>query len=89
MNVPVDLKGPIQLTPENLAKMAPTNKENVMFKVSVYGNPDRDQYQKQRFDIFLKASELTGDPLYIGEWNNVVRTQVNGVFQLRSCKERS
>ena len=86
MNVPVDLKGPIQLTPENLAKMAPTNKENVMFKVSVYGNPDRDQYQKQRFDMFLKASELTGDPLYIGEWNNVVRTQVNGVFQLDPAK---
>ncbi len=86
MNVPVDVKGPIQLTPENLAKMAPTNKENVMFKISVYGIPDRDQYQKQRFDMFLKASELTGDPLYVGEWNNVVRTQVNGVFQLDPAK---
>jgi hypothetical protein len=86
MNVPVDLKGPIQLTPENLAKMAPTNKENVMFKISVYGIPDRDQYQKQRFDMFLKTSELTGDPLYVGEWNNVVRTQVNGVFQLDPAK---
>lgn len=86
MNVPVDLKGPIQLTPENLAKMAPTNKENVMFKISVYGNPDRDQYQKQRFDLFKKASELTGDPLYVGEWNNVVRTPVNGVFELDPAK---
>ena len=86
MNVPVDLKGPIQLTPENLAKMAPTNKENVMFKISVYGNPERDQYQKQRFDLFLKTSELTGDPLYVGEWNNVVRTQVNGVFVLDPAK---
>ncbi len=86
MNVPVDVKGPIQLTPENLAKMAPTNKENVMFKISVYGIPDRDQYQKQRFDMFLKASELTGDPLYVGEWNNVVRTPVNGVFQLDPAK---
>lgn len=82
MNVPVDLDGPINLTPENLAKMAPSNKENVMFKISVYGVPDRDQYQKQRFDIFLKTRELTGIPLYIGEWNNVVRTQVNGVFTL-------
>jgi hypothetical protein len=82
MNVPVDLNGPIQLTPENLAKMAPSNKENVMFKISVYGVPDRDQYQKQRFDIFTKTSELTGIPLYVGEWNNVVRTQVNGVFTL-------
>ena len=82
MNVPVDLDGPIQLTPENLAEMAPANKENVMFKISVYGIPDRDQYQKERFDLFLQTRELTGIPLYIGEWNNVVRTQVNGVFQL-------
>jgi len=82
MNVPVDLNGPIQLTAENLAEMAPANKENVWFKISVYGIPDRDQYQKQRFDLFLQTRELTGIPLYIGEWNNVVRTKVNGVFQL-------
>ncbi|HEY9398812.1 MAG TPA: cellulase family glycosylhydrolase [Nitrososphaeraceae archaeon] len=82
MNVPVDVDGPIQLTPENLAKMAPTDKENVWFKISVYGVPDRDQYQEQRFDLFLKTRELTGIPLYVGEWNNVVRTQVNGVFTL-------
>jgi len=88
MNVPLpsSLPGQIQLTPENLAKMAPTNKENVMFKISVYGIPDRDQYQKQRFGLFQKTSELTGDPLYIGEWNNVVRTQVNGVYQLDPAK---
>ena len=82
MNVPVDVNGPIQLTPENLAEMAPANKENVWFKISVYGIPDRDQYQQERFNLFLQTRELTGIPLYIGEWNNVVRTQVNGVFQL-------
>lgn len=82
MNVPVDLNGPIQLTAENLAEMAPANKENVWFKISVYGIPDRDQYQQERFNMFLQTRELTGIPLYIGEWNNVVRTQVNGVFQL-------
>lgn len=86
MNVPVDLNGPIQLTPENLAEMAPASKENVWFKISVYGIPDRDKYQKERFDLFLQTRELTGIPLYIGEWNNVVRTQVNGVFQLDPLK---
>ena len=86
MNVPVDLGGSIQLTPENLAKMAPTNKENVWFKISVYGIPDRDKYQQERWDMFLKTSELTGEPLYVGEWNNVVRTQVNGVFQIDPLK---
>jgi hypothetical protein len=83
MNVPVDLKGPINLTPENLAKMAPSNKENVVFKISVYGVPDRDAYQKERFDTFLKTRDLTSIPLYIGEWNNVVRTPgEGGVFKI-------
>jgi hypothetical protein len=83
MNVPVDLKSPINITPENLAKMAPAYKQNVVFKISVYGIPDRDAYQKQRFDTFLKTRDLTGIPIYIGEWNNVVRTPgEGGVFKL-------
>jgi hypothetical protein len=83
MNVPVDLKSPTNITPQNLAKMAPSDKQNVVFKISVYGVPDRDAYQKQRFDIFLKTRDLTGIPLYIGEWNNVVRTPgEGGVFKL-------
>jgi hypothetical protein len=83
MNVPVDLKSPINITPENLAKMAPADKQNVVFKISVYGIPDRDAYQKQRFDTFLKTRDLTGIPIYIGEWNNVVRTPgEGGVFKL-------
>jgi hypothetical protein len=83
MNVPIDLKSPISITPENLAKMAPSDKQNVVFKISVYGVPDRDAYQKQRFDTFLKTRDLTGIPIYIGEWNNVVRTPgEGGVFKL-------
>jgi hypothetical protein len=82
MNVPVDLNSPIDLTPENLAKMAPSNKQNVVFKISVYGVPDRDEYQRERFDTFLEARDITGVPLYVGEWNNVVRTREGGVFKL-------
>ncbi|MGB0004213.1 MAG: hypothetical protein WBP74_06100, partial [Nitrososphaeraceae archaeon] len=82
MNVPVDLNSAINITPENLAKMGPSNKENVVFKISVYGVPNRDAYQKERFDTFLKTSNLTGIPIYVGEWNNVVRTQQGGVFKL-------
>src|SRR6266487_4232038 len=82
MNVPVDLNSPIKISPENLAKMAPSYKENIGFKISVYGVPDRDAYQKERFDIFLKTRDLTGVPLYIGEWNNVVRTKEGGIFKL-------
>jgi hypothetical protein len=82
MNIPVDLNNPIKISPENLAKMAPSNKENIAFKISVYGVPDRDAYQKERFNIFLKTRNLTGVPLYIGEWNNVVRTKDGGIFKL-------
>ena len=82
MNVPVDLNGPIKVSPENLAKMAPLEKQNVVFKISVYGVPDRDEYQKERFDMFLKTRDLTGVPLYIGEWNNVVRVRDGGVFKI-------
>ncbi|HEY6949713.1 MAG TPA: hypothetical protein VI146_03810, partial [Nitrososphaeraceae archaeon] len=42
----------------------------------------RDAYQKQRFDLFLKTRDLTGVPLYIGEWNNVVRTRDGAVFKI-------
>jgi polyhydroxyalkanoate synthesis regulator phasin len=62
--------------------MAPSEKRNVVFKISVYGVPDRDDYQKDRFDMFLETRDLTGVPLYIGEWNNVVRTRDGGVFKI-------
>ena len=82
MNVPVDLNSHINISPQNLAKMAPSSKENIAFKISVYGVPDRDDYQKERFDLFLDTRNLTGVPLYIGEWNNVVRTKEGGVFKI-------
>jgi hypothetical protein len=73
MNIPVDLKSPIGVNAENLAKMAPQNKSNVVFKISLYGLPTPDSYQGDRLAIFLKASELAQVPLYVGEWNNVKR----------------
>jgi polyhydroxyalkanoate synthesis regulator phasin len=82
MNVPVDLNSDINISPQNLAKMAPSSKQNIAFKISVYGVPDRDDYQKERFDLFLDTRDLTGVPLYIGEWNNVVRTKEGGVFKI-------
>jgi hypothetical protein len=73
MNIPVDLKSPIGLNPTNLAKMAPANKTDVVFKISLYGLPKPDSYQGDRLAIFLRTSEITQVPLYIGEWNNVLR----------------
>jgi hypothetical protein len=73
MNIPVDLKSPIGVNPTNLAEMAPVNKTNVVFKISLYGLPEPDSYQGDRLAIFLRTSELAQVPLYIGEWNNVLR----------------
>ena len=75
MNIPVDLKSPINLTAQNLAKMKPQNSTNVVFKISIYGLPT-GSYQQQRLSTFLQASNMTSVPLYIGEWNNVLREQV-------------
>ncbi|HKG87453.1 MAG TPA: cellulase family glycosylhydrolase [Nitrososphaeraceae archaeon] len=73
MNIPVDLKSQIGVNPTNLAEMAPANKTNVVFKVSLYGLPEPDTYQGDRLAIFLRTSEITQVPLYVGEWNNVLR----------------
>jgi hypothetical protein len=72
MNTPIDLKSTIGVTAENLAKMVPLDKENVVFKFSLYGIPSAG-YQADKLDLFLNASKLAGVPLYIGEWNNVKR----------------
>ena len=82
MNVPIDLNSHINISPKNLAKMAPSNKENIAFKVSVYAAPNGDGYQEKRFDMFLETSDLAGVPLYIGEWNNVVRTKEGVISKL-------
>ena len=75
MNIPIDLKSPINLIPENLAKMKPQNSTSIVFKISIYGLPTESSYQQQKFNTFLKASNITGVPIYVGEWNNVLREQ--------------
>jgi hypothetical protein len=81
MNIPIDLKSPIGVTPQNLAKMAPANKTNVVFKISLYAVPADNNYQQKRLDIFIKAAQLAGVPLYIGEWNNVKRVRAAPAVQ--------
>ena len=70
MNIPVDLKSPIGLNPTNLAKMAPANKTNVVFKISLYGLPKPDFYQGNKLAIFLRTSKLHKCPC----------TLVNGIM---------
>jgi len=76
MNIPVSLQSSIELTPMNLAKMAPQNTSNVIFKISVYGVPQENPYQESRLSTFVQASEFASVPLYVGEWNNVQRDRI-------------
>jgi hypothetical protein len=73
MNIPIDLKGPICVTAPNLAKMAPANKANVVFKISMYGSPSSSSFQASKLRALVQAHKITGTPLYISEWNNVKR----------------
>ena len=75
MNIPIDLKSfkSIGVTGPNLAKMAPANKANVVFKISMYGSPSASSFQADKLRVLVEARQITGIPLYIGEWNNVKR----------------
>ncbi len=76
MNIPIDLKSDIELNVENLVKMAPTNRENVVFKISAYGLPQENSYQSERLDLFKNTARSANVPLYIGEWNNIKREKI-------------
>ena len=76
MSIPVSLQSAIELNPINLAKMAPANTTNVIFKISVYGLPQGNTYQESRLGNFVQAAGLANVPLYIGEWNNVKRDKI-------------
>ena len=67
--VPADLYGPVGATPENMAKMAPTNRENVVFKATLYGVPFPKSFAEDRLNAYVKAAQLAGVPLCMCEFN--------------------
>ena len=71
----------IDVVPENQAKMVPANKKDVVFKISLYG-VSTDSFQRARLDGLVEAAKLAGVPIYVGEWNNVVREREGGVFRI-------
>jgi hypothetical protein len=56
--------------------MAPKNVSNLVFKISVYGVPQENEYQESRLSNFVQAAELANVSLYVGEWNNVQRDKI-------------
>jgi hypothetical protein len=76
MTIPVvfqDLK--INMTLGNIAKLLPENKNNIVFKISLYGIPTAGSYAEQKINLLSGVAKITGVPLYIGEWNDVSREE--------------
>lgn len=71
----------ISVTSENQARMAPSDRTDVVFKISVYG-PSSDSFQRERLSRLVSAAQIAQVPVYVGEWNNVVRERSGGVFQI-------
>jgi hypothetical protein len=67
--VPSDLDGALQVNPENMAKMAPANRNNVIFKATVFGLPYDSSYAEARLHYYAKTAQLAGVPLCICEFN--------------------
>ena len=71
MTIPVQLHNPqLNMTSENIAKMLPENKKNVVFKISMYGIPTVGSYQAAKLSLLAEVAMINGLPLYIGEWND-------------------
>jgi hypothetical protein len=80
--VPSSFRAPgISVTSENQANMAPANKFNVIFKISIYGTSS-DSFQRERLSRLVMAAQIAQVPVYVGEWNNVVRERSGDVFQI-------
>jgi hypothetical protein len=63
--------GDVSPSPENMAKMAPSNTTNVLFKATLYGSPattDGNNNIEYLLNKYGKAAELAKVPLYIAEF---------------------
>jgi hypothetical protein len=70
----------LELTPMNIAEMAPADTTDVVFKFTLYRLPVPGGFHDERFKTFVEAGEIARVPVMIGEWNNVerVETEVTG-----------
>lgn len=67
--LPSDIGGPIYALPDNMAKMAPKNTTNTMFKTTLFGLPTYCSYAEDRLSTSARTTQLAGVPLWIGEFN--------------------
>jgi Cellulase (glycosyl hydrolase family 5) len=67
--VPPDIYGPLDASPENMAKMAPSNKANVIFKATLFGIPFQGSQPEERLTAYTKAAQIAGVPLCMCEFS--------------------
>lgn len=66
----------LNMTSSNMAVIIPTNHKNLVFKISLYGLPDINKFQKRKLDLLTDVSHTANIPLYIGEWNDITREEI-------------
>lgn len=62
------LYGPIKISAENIAKMAPVNKTNLIFKTTLYNEPQSASFG-DKIQLFSMASKLSKVPICFCEFN--------------------
>ena len=66
--VPSEIYGNLDSSSQNLAKMAPSNKTNIVFKTTVYSVPTGGSYAENRLHTSAQAAKLAGVPLCLCEF---------------------
>jgi len=77
MTIPIKFgDAAINLTSENMVKIIPKD-GNSIFKISLYGIPMNGNYQEKKLELLENVSKLAAVPLYVGEWNHVIRDKTS------------
>jgi hypothetical protein len=67
--VPSDLYGYLNASAQNIARMAPSNKTNVIFKGTIFTSPTSGSYTENRLHTYQEAANLAGVPLCLCEFS--------------------
>jgi hypothetical protein len=67
--VPSDLYGYLNASAQNIAKMAPSNKTNVIFKGTIFTPPVAGSYTENRLHTYQEAANLADVPLCLCEFS--------------------
>jgi hypothetical protein len=66
--VPSEIYGNLNSSAQNIAKMAPSNTTNIVFKTTVYSVPTGGSYAENRLHTSAEAARLAGVPLCLCEF---------------------